>query len=257
MNVVAFIQARVGSTRLPGKVLMDLEGKPVVLRVIERVKKASNVNEVVVVTTFDPKDLPIVKLCAELGIRVFCGSEDDVLDRFYQAAKLIKPEHIVRITADCPVMDPAIIIRVVQQHIKNHCDYTSNIIEENFPDGEDVEVFSFEALKKAWKEADLMSEREHVTLYIRNHPERFSLSSVKSELNLSNQRWTLDTDKDYAFLTSLYKELGSEDEYFGMNKIIALLKERNELNTINAGIARNEGLQKSLRNDRTVADEGR
>ena len=257
MSVVAFIQARVGSTRLPGKVLMDLGGKPVVLRVIERVRKASNVDEVLVVTTFDPKDLPIVKLCAEIGVRVFCGSEDDVLDRFYQAAKLLKPEHIVRITADCPVMDPAVVSRVVAQHLQGNSDYTSNTIEEHFPDGEDVEVFSFEALKRAWKEADLMSEREHVTLYIRNHPERFSLSSVKSDLNLSNQRWTLDTDKDYAFLTSLYKELGSRDEYFGMDEIIALLTERDELNTINAGMARNEGLQKSLRNDKTVENENR
>ncbi len=249
MSVLAFIQARVGSTRLPGKVLLDLHGKPVLERVIERVQSAKGIDGVIVVTTLESKDIPVVRLCAERGIRVFCGSENDVLDRFYQAAKILGPDHVVRITADCPVMDPRVIEKVVGQHLASGADYTSNTLVERYPDGEDVEIVGFGALERAWKEARLNSEREHVTPYIRNHPDLFTLSSVVSEEDHSSCRWTLDTARDYEFLQRIYGELGNQEEFFGMDSILDLLDRKPELRGLNSGIERNEGFAKSLRED--------
>jgi spore coat polysaccharide biosynthesis protein SpsF (cytidylyltransferase family) len=249
MSVIAFIQARVGSTRLPGKVLMDLHGKPVLTRVIERVQKARGVDSVIVVTTIEAKDLPLVRLCAERGVQVFCGSENDVLDRFYQAARLLKPDHVVRITADCPVLDPGLVDQVVQRHIRSRADYTANVLVDRFPDGEDVEVLTFASLERAWAEAALPSEREHVTPYIRKHPEQFRLESFLGDADHSRERWTLDTARDYDFLSALYARLAPTNEFFGIDEILSLLREEPALRERNAGIARNEGYQKSLRED--------
>jgi len=233
---------------------MDLGGKSVLERVIQRVLRSRGIDEAIVVTTLAKRDLSLVRICAERGVRVFCGSEDDVLDRFYQTAKILSPDHIVRITADCPVLDPMVVEHVINRHLSSGADYTSNGLVERYPDGEDVEVFSFAALQKAWKDASLVSEREHVTPYIRNHPELFLLESVISEKDLSDQRWTLDTDRDYEFLSALYRELGPENEYFGMERILAFLAERKDLRKLNEGIARNEGLAKSLREDRKISE---
>lgn len=249
MNNTVFIQARVGSTRLPGKVLLDLYGKPVLTRVIERVQKAEGVDRVIVVTTLERKDLPLVRLCAELGVQVFCGSEDDVLDRFYQAAKILKPDNIVRITADCPLMDPFVISDVLSRHLSSGADYSSNVIVERFPDGEDVEAFTFAALERAWREANLGSEREHVTPYIRNNPVMFKQESVICESDYSKERWTLDTARDFDFLSAIYEMLAPKNEFFGMREVLEALRDRPELREINTGIARNEGYLKSLRED--------
>lgn len=252
MSVVAFIQARIGSSRLPGKVMMDLGGKPVIARVIERVRKASGIDEVVVVTTFDRKDLPIVCLCAEAGLRIFCGSENDVLDRFYQAARLIEPDHVIRVTADCPVLDPMVIEKTLALHLLTSADYTSNTFAERFPDGEDVEVMTFAALQTAWKQASLLSEREHVTPYIRKHPELFRHASLVGEKDYSSMRWTLDTEKDYRFLVAIYEALGTEKPSFGMDDILEFIGSHPDLVELNSGIGRNEGLAKSLREDQMV-----
>ena len=164
-SVVAIIQARTGSTRLPEKVLLDLEGQPVLSHIIKRVNASKLVTGILVATTVRKEDLAIVRLCSNANTRVFCGSENDVLDRYYQAAKLLEADNIVRITADCPLIDPSIIDEVVALHLKEKSDYTSNTMEESYPDGLDVEIFRFEALKKAWENACLASEREHVTPY--------------------------------------------------------------------------------------------
>jgi spore coat polysaccharide biosynthesis protein SpsF (cytidylyltransferase family) len=251
-TVAAFIQARTGSTRLPGKVLLPLEGKTVLERVIERVRHASKVTEAVVVTTLSPQDLPIVRLCAEAGVRVFCGSEDDVLDRFYQAARLVKPDHVVRITSDCPLMDPSVIDLVVERHLAAGAAYTTNTSPETYPDGEDVEVFTAGALDRAWREARLQSEREHVTPYIRNHPELFALESVRHEPDLSRQRWTLDNPEDYAFISRVYAALHGGSPFFGMEAVLGLIRADPSITDVNAGIGRNEGYEKSLREDKEV-----
>ena len=143
MNIIAIIQARIGSTRLPRKVLMELEGKTVLERVVERVKYSKLIKDVVVATTILKDDLEIVKLCSNIGISVYCGSEENVLDRYYQTARLFKAEHIVRITSDCPLIDPKIIDEVINLHQRKKSDYTSNTIKKTYPDGQDVEIFTF------------------------------------------------------------------------------------------------------------------
>jgi len=249
MNIVAIIQARIGSTRLPGKVLMDLEGKTVLERVIERVK-ASKVDNVIVATTISDKDDGIENLCKKIGVKVYRGSEEDVLDRYYNAAKLCNAEHVVRITSDCPLMDYRIIDLVINEYFENKSEYTN--MEETFPDGEDVEIFTFFALGKAWKEAKLSSEREHVTPYIRKNPNLFKLYNVKNSEDLKDYRWTLDTKRDYEFIKIVYENLFSIDPFFGMKDILNLLKKKPEIMDINKDIIRNEGYLKSLREDKEI-----
>lgn len=252
MNILCIIQARAGSTRLPRKVLHELEGKSVLEHVINRVKQSKTVTEVIVATTFSWDDIAIVKLCAEQGIRVFCGSEDDVLDRFYQAAKIVKPDHVVRITADCPLMDPAVIDLVIKQHLTCQADYTTNTNPETFPDGEDVEVFTFASLKKAWSDANLLSEREHVTPYIRKNPSLFKLANVKWSTDLSQKRWTLDNPVDFDFIKHIYQGLYKKNPLFSMQDVLDFLAAHPELEDINSGINRNEGYVKSLNNDKSI-----
>lgn len=252
MKTLAIIQARVGSTRLPGKVLMDLEGKTVLERVVERVAAAKYIDQVAVATTISPKDLPLVQMAAARGITVFCGSENDVLDRFFQMAKLLSPEHVVRITADCPLIDPLIIDKTIEEYYLKRADYLSNQLEEKLPDGEDVEVFSFSALKSAWQNAKMASEREHVTPYIRNNPKKFKVCGLKTEDDYSTMRWTLDNTEDYEFIKSIYSRLHSINNYFGMKEILLLLKNEPGLRMINSHIPRNEGYAKSLREDKII-----
>jgi spore coat polysaccharide biosynthesis protein SpsF len=162
-KIICIIQARFNSTRLPGKVLLDLGGKTVLERVVERVSGSHLIDKIVVATTIREDDSRIAQLCSMKGICVYRGSEDDVLDRYYQAATTGRASHVVRITADCPLIDPEIIDRVIKTHLDNKADYTSNVLKETFPDGQDVEIFTFQALDRAWKEARLPSQREHVT----------------------------------------------------------------------------------------------
>lgn len=252
MRLIAVIQARMGSTRLPGKVLQKLEDKTVLEHVVRRVKSSELVDDVVVATTIDKKDLQIVGLCANLGISVYCGSEDDVLDRYYQAAKLFKADNVVRITSDCPVIDPKVITEVITLHLKTNADYTSNVLQETFPDGEDVEVFTFTSLRNAWMNAKLLSEREHVTPFLRNHPELFKHASLQYKENLLQKRWTLDNAEDLEFLRQVYKHLYLKDPLFGMDSILRLINEKPEIEQINQHIVRNAGYMKSLREDRKL-----
>lgn len=248
--IIAIIQARVGSVRLPNKVMKYLQNKTVLEHVCSRVRRSKYIDEVFVATTIDKNNLPLIQLCASQNIRVFCGSEDDVLDRFYQLAKLIHPEHIVRITSDCPVIDPNIIDKIIEDHLKRNSDYTSNTIIDSYPDGLDTEIFSLLTLERCWKEAKLQSEREHVTPYMKNHPELFKLNSISSKINYCDKRWTLDTDLDFEFLKSVFNELYKKNPYFGINEILHLLETMPSLEMINSSIVRNEGYLQSLKNDK-------
>jgi spore coat polysaccharide biosynthesis protein SpsF (cytidylyltransferase family) len=248
--ILAIIQARVGSSRLPNKVLHLLEDKTVLEHVISRVRRSKYINEVFVATTIDKNNLPLIELCSSQNIRVFCGSEDDVLDRFYQLAKLIHPDHIVRITSDCPAIDPEVIDMIIMNHLESKSDYTSNTIIDSFPDGLDTEIFTFSSLEKSWKEAVLLSEREHVTPYLKKHPEIFSLKSIVCDINLAVKRWTIDTESDYEFFKSVFNELYAKNPFFGMDDILQLLEKKPELEIINANIIRNEGYLKSVMNDK-------
>lgn len=252
MNVLCIVQARIGSTRLPGKILLSLEGKTVLEHVINRVKASNKISDVVLATTISKDDVEVVRFVSSLGIRVFAGSENDVLDRFYQAAKLLNPDHVVRITSDCPMIDPELIDKVIVNHSKTNADYTSNTIVETYPDGEDVEVIKFSALKRAHQEAELESEREHVTPYVRKHPEIFKLHNVGNSENLSGMRWTIDQNEDYEFLKIIFRNLYHKNPLFGMNEILDFLKENPDIEEINSKIIRNEGYLKSLKQDKII-----
>lgn len=247
INVLAIIQARVGSTRLPEKVLLPLGNKTVIEQVIDRVRQTNSIDELVVATSIEKSNLPLIKLCSEKGIRIFAGSEDDVLDRFFQLSKLLKPKHIVRITADCPLHDPEVIDMVVKSHLGSKSDYTSNTDPPTYPDGLDVEVFTFDVLKEAWEKAKLNSEREHVTPYIRKN-EKIKKHNLKNEIDLSELRLTLDEEDDYKLIKMIFDNF-ADREIFYLHDILGYLKNNPEIQKINAGIMRNEGLLKSLKND--------
>jgi spore coat polysaccharide biosynthesis protein SpsF len=251
-KIVAIIQARTGSTRLPRKVLEEIGGKPMLWHVIERVKRARLVDEVVVATTDGEEDSAVEKIAEECGVGCFRGSEEDVLDRYYRAAEKFGADIVVRITADCPLIDPEIIDRAIRMFLDGNFDYVSNTLPPTFPDGLDVEVFSLVTLRRAWEEARKASEREHVTPYIRNHPEIFRLGNLKSEVDLSHMRWTVDRPEDLMFVREIYRELYREGEVFHMRDVLRLLERRPELMEINKHIERDEGYKKSLREDRIV-----
>lgn len=252
MSIIAIIQARTISTRLPEKVLKKIEGKTILEHVINRVKAVKKLDDVIVATTVKKEDLEIVKLCVSLGISVFCGSEDDVLDRYYQTARLFKAEHIVRITSDCPLIDPKVIVKVIKLYFQKKADYASNTIVETFPDGLDTEVFSLKTLKIAWESAKLPSEREHVTPYIRKNPNIFKLVNLKCNIDLNDKRWTIDEPEDFKFVKIVYKNLYLEDPLFGMEKIFKFLKKHPEIEEINKNIIRNEGYLISLKKDKLI-----
>jgi len=249
---LAIVQARCASTRLPNKVILKLNGKTVLERVIQRVSRAKKVNEVIVATTLNTEDVKIVRMCSVMGVRVYTGAENDVLDRFYQIAKIIKPENIIRITSDCPLVDGDLIDKVIDEHIKNNADYTANAHIPTYPDGLDAEAIKYQALEDAWKKSRLLSEREHVTLYIKKRPKKYKIINVASPIDYSGKRWTLDNKEDYIFIRKIYRALGKGESYFSMDDIINYLRQHPEVEKINQNIIRNEGLQKSLKNDKKI-----
>lgn len=252
MKYLALIQARCGSTRLPNKVMADLSGKAELQWVIERVKRSKLVDEVMVITSIEKNNLPLIRLCTDLETRIFVGSENDVLDRYYQAAKLLHPEYIIRITADCPLFDWRYLDMAIEQMGEN-VDYLG-AMTDSFPDGLDIEIMKYEALEESWKEANLQSEREHVTQFIRKRPERYNIKNLECPIDgIGDKRWTLDEDRDYAMIKRIYEHFltkGKED--FLTEEILAFLEEHPEVEALNSGIERNEGLKKSLQNDYVI-----
>lgn len=255
MRTVAIIQARMSSTRLPGKIVAPIAGKPMLWHVITRAGRARTLNEVVLATSDEAADDAIAHLCAQLGVSFFRGSMDDVLDRYYQAALQFGAEVIVRLTADCPLLDPDVIDRGVEAYRMNEYDYVSNTVERTYPDGLDAEVFSLQALARAWREASWKSEREHVTPYIWKHPELFRLGAFKQERDLSWMRWTVDEPRDLEFVREVYKRIG--DRTFGMRQVVELLAAEPELLRLNRGIELNAGYITSLQNDSVVVTPGK
>jgi spore coat polysaccharide biosynthesis protein SpsF len=240
MNVVCIIQARMGSTRLPGKVLMDLEGKPVLHRVIDRVLDAETVSKIVIATTVHERDHVIVDAVEGYHPRVssFRGSEEDVLDRYYRAAAEARADLVVRVTSDCPLIDPEIIDLVVSALLRDpSMDYASNVLGElTYPRGLDVQAIRFSTLEKIWKTATEPEDREHVTLYLRKHPERFRATKIQLSPNMHAHRWTLDEPRDYELLTKMYARLYPVNPKFRMRDALALVEREPELAAINADV---------------------
>ena len=244
--IAAILQARVSSTRLPGKVLRPILGVPMIIRQIERIHRAQLIDKLIIATSTDPTDNTLADLCEEKNIVFFRGSLNDVLDRFYQAAKPLHPEHIVRLTGDCPLTDPQLVDRIITFHLQGGFDYTSNALEPTYPDGLDVEIFRFPCLDQAWKEATLPSQREHVTPFINRQPDRYRIGHIKNAVDLSHLRWTVDEPLDFVLVTRIYEELLPENPEFTTDDVLALLNANPELITLNARYARNEGYRKSL-----------
>lgn len=253
MKYIAMIQARYGSSRLPGKILKDLFGKPVLQRVIERVSQSNLLNEVMVVTSIDKQNLPVLRLCANLGVRVFVGSENDVLDRYYQAATLVGAQNVIRITADCPCFDAKILDEAIMQFEKKNADYIGQFTD-TFPDGLDVEAMTYAALKESWENAYLKSEREHVTQYVRNRPEHFHLENfICPVTGVGTNRWTLDEPEDYELILAIYEHfINLNRENFSWIEVSEFLRDNPKLKEINSKFVRNEGLIKSLSEDKPV-----
>jgi len=234
MKAVAIIQARMGSTRLPGKVLCDIEGRTMLARVVSRAARAQSLDQVVVATTVEPKDQAVIEEVAKLDVPCHRGSVDDVLDRYYQVAQVYQPSIVVRITADCPLTDPAIIDRVVEtlQECFDDVAYVSNTQPtRTFPRGLAVEAFRFDVLQKAWQDDKDPAWREHVTPYIYRHPEQFCVIGVAHDEDLSHLRWTVDTREDLAFIREVYASLERDD--FAWTDVLALLERQPELQGIN------------------------
>lgn len=236
-NVVTIIQARMGSSRLPGKVLLDIEGKPMLHRDLDRNLAAKTVDQVVVATTVKPADDQIVASVEGYDPRVstYRGSEDDVLDRYYQAAKQAKADIVVRITSDCPLVDPDIIDEVVQLLLDDpSLDYAANVLGDlTYPRGLDVQACTFAAMEKMWNVATEAEDREHVTLYLRKHPEEFKTAQVQSPVNLSEHRWTVDEEDDLKLVREIYKRLLSTKPDFRMQDIVQLFEQEPALFNIN------------------------
>jgi spore coat polysaccharide biosynthesis protein SpsF len=241
MRIVAIIQARMGSSRLPNKVLKDLGGVTVLERVLNRIGRSSKIGQLLVATTTEFQDDVIVDRCRSFGIPVFRGSEHDVLDRYYQAARDAHAEVVVRITSDCPLIDPELSDATIAAFLDHRADYCSNVMERTFPRGLDTEVMTFATLERAWNEAGQSHQREHVTPYIYENADLFRLHGIKNEIDYSQHRWTLDTPEDLTFLKALYASLGNRDD-FSWRDAIQIVEQQPELAAINRHV-----IQKAVR----------
>lgn len=246
----AIIQARMGSTRLPDKVLADIEGVPLIGRVIERTRAVRGIDTVVVATTTGREDDTLADYVSRQGVTVVRGSSDDVLARYQQAARAVDAATVMRITADDPFKDPDVCGLVLSRFIRaeGSVDYVSNTVELSYPEGLDVEVFSREALERAAQEANLPSEREHVTPYIYKRPDAFRIEQVVLDRDLSSLRWTLDYPEDLVFARAVYERL-SNKPMFLMDDVLSLLAREPHLAALNQGFVRNAGYHASLASD--------
>jgi spore coat polysaccharide biosynthesis protein SpsF len=249
MNIVAAIQVRMGSSRLPGKGLADIVGRPMLWHIVNRVRAAKTLNEVVIATTDNPADEPIRAFARAQKIPYFAGSELDVADRLYSTAKHFKADAIVRITGDCPLADPDVIEKVVAAFVKDSegWDYITNTLPPTFPDGLDTELFPAATLKRLFEEVRDPFWREWFNCYIEKHLELFRILNVTNEKNLSKLRWTVDYAEDLAFVRAIYERLYRDFETFGMSDVLSLLKADPELAAVNANYVRNEGFEIALK----------
>jgi len=251
LNTIIVTQARMGSTRLPGKIMLEVEGKSLLEIHISRLKKCKEADAILIATTLSDNDALVVEMANKLDVLSFRGSEIDVLDRFYQATKPFNPEWVVRVTSDCPLIDSELVDQVISFAKENSFDYCSNVLVENFPDGQDVEVFKFKSLEYAWENATLDSEREHVTPFLRNNIKGKGLSIFKAQNfdcdnDYSKIRMTVDEDLDFELVKSVVNSLGIEKGWREYVKYII----DNDLSSLNGDIVRNEGYLKSLKNDK-------
>lgn len=240
---IAFIQARMGSIRLPNKVMKMVNGKPLIEYLLLRVAKAKLIDKVVVATSVNSNNDPLVSFVNSLGFETYRGSEQDVLSRFYEAAKFHNATTVLRITADCPLVDPLIIDTLISEYFKSGTDYGTNTLPPTYPDGLDVEVFSFQSLERAYHEAVAPNEREHVTPYIR-YSGQFKIHNTVNKIDYSDRRWTVDEVDDFEVISNIFQYF-HPDIYFEWNNIIKIENLRPEMFQKNKHIRRNEGAELS------------
>jgi len=252
MNPIAIIQARVGSSRLPGKVLRPILGRPMLWYIVHRLRFVSELSDVIVATSDQPENDPIRQFCAAEQIPVLSGNENDVLDRFYQAALLYKGDPLLRITGDCPFVDPKIVSDLLNLYRTVDADHAAvatgagaiHLAGGRFPDGLDAECIRFTALEKAWREAHETPDREHVTPYIWRNKNIFRCEILKSKNDYSQLRWTVDNEEDFQLVTKIYEALFNEKQPFLMNDILDYLSAHSELTDLNQSFIGKEGYQK-------------
>ncbi len=238
MKIIATIEARMDSSRLPGKILKPLLGKPMLEQLIERVRRSKLIQEIVVATTTAPNDAETVEACQKIGVKNFRGSSDDVLGRVLQAAKTNGADLIVELTGDCPLLDPEVIDSVIRKYLTGNFDYVSNIVERTFPRGMDTQIFSVKVLEQVSKVTQDPADRENVSLYIYEHPEKFRLGNVAAppELRRPELRLTVDTQNDLDLVRGIYAGLYPKRPDFSLSEVIRLLDENPELKEMNAHI---------------------
>lgn len=254
MNI-AIIQARENSNRLPKKVLLPLMDKTVLEHVVNRVSRVELIDQTIVATGCREYNSSIIELGLKNNFKVFSGSDEDVLNRYYEAALSIGAKHgdqILRITADCPLIDPYLIELTLEEHLENNADYSANNLEELLPDGMDVEILSFITLETIHLQASKKADREHVTKFIYDHPNQFHIHKVKSLKQYPLLRLTLDEQEDYDLIAKIYKRLFKKDNFFGLEAIIELHIKEPEIFSLNLKYTRNEGLQLSIRDEAFV-----
>jgi spore coat polysaccharide biosynthesis protein SpsF len=240
--ILAILQARLSSTRLPGKVLMNLHGLPMILRQIERIQQSEKIEKLVVATSADSRDDELAVVLDDAGVSVRRGPLNDVLERFRIVAEEFKPDTIVRLTADCPLTDPEVIDRVITAHLESGADYTSNTLHPTYPDGLDVECIDSHAFERLNDIPLTETEREHVTMGLYTRPDEFKLNAVEQQPNHSNLRWTVDVADDLAFVRRVYSLLYDSNPRFRQNDIVALVTKNPALSRTDAHLARNSGL---------------
>jgi spore coat polysaccharide biosynthesis protein SpsF len=249
-NIVAIIQARNGSTRLKNKIMKEVvHGKSLIDIVVKRAIKTSLVDFIVVATTTNSEDDCLAQWCNDNDIKVFRGSETNVLDRYYKCAVKYNADTIVRITADDPFKDPQVNDRAIKLLIDKNYDYVSNTINPSYPEGLDVEVFTFAALKSAYENAALESEKEHVTPYIWKNKDKFKIFNFMYSENISHLRWTIDYEEDLEFVRHIFKKLDNNN-LFLMKDVMKVLKENPEIAKKQKKVIRNEGYKKSVNEDK-------
>lgn len=250
--ILAVLQARLSSSRLPRKALLPLQGEPMLLRQIERIRRARRIDRLVVATSSHESDDALEALCRSAQVECFRGSLDDVLERVVRAARQFEPDYVVRLTGDCPLTDPGVIDAVIDFFIEGDFDYASNALEPTFPDGLDVEVMKLGCLLEAHAGARLPSQREHVTPYIYQNAGRFRVGSFKTARDLSGLRWTVDRLDDYRLVSMIYDALYPVDPAFSSEDILRLLERRTEIGRVNSHYERNEGYRRSLERDASL-----
>jgi glutamate-1-semialdehyde 2,1-aminomutase len=241
MKIVALLQARMGSVRLPNKVMRKMGGTPMIELMLERLSQAKRIDQIVLATSDHPRNLPLVEHVRDLGYEVFCGSEDDVLDRFYKAAVHYKADAVIRVTGDCPLIDPHVVDDVIADYQKGGADYVSNVSPPTFPDGLDTEIFSFEALEKTARVATQPNEREHVTPFIRNS-EIFMRRNVAHTIDCSGERWTVDEPTDFEVVEAIFNYFRPRTD-FSWTEILEIRQKESSLFKANEHIRRNEGAE--------------